>query len=353
VIEKDDFPEDVYNFSGDSMKTCRSLISVLICSLIVFYIPSLVQTAEAAPTTFKVKKRFLYIQPGQTVFSIVKVLYPEQKEKWPEIIKKIVKKNSHAFKNKQATGIIVGQRIELPSLRSKIKAAPVQALAVFKEPEAVGQVVISRGKTFSMSSKNIRRDLDVGSEIYVGDRLFTGVKGYLRLNMIDDAKIDLRCNSEMLIEDYRLLRAGNRSIIYLLKGSLRKITGSIGKFADDVYEMKTPLSTVGVRGTDYALRVLQAYGCDGSVDVNSKGLFVKVNKGSVDVKNKKDLVTLNVGDAVHVTDEDKKPQQIRVGDGVFDAAKEKVKDAEVEIEEDDDSSWLWWLLGIIAIAAAV
>jgi len=62
---------------------------------------------------------------------------------------------------------------------------------------------------------------------------------------------------------------------------------------------------------------------------------------------------LNVGDAVHVTDEDKKPQQIRVGDGVFDAAKEKVKDAEVEIEEDDDSSWLWWLLGIIAIAAAV
>ncbi len=322
------------------MRIYRSLISVLICSLITFYIPSVIQTAEAAPTTFKVKKRFLYIQPGQTIFSIVKVLYPDQKDKWPEIIRKIVKKNPHAFENKQATRIIVGQRIELLSLSSKVK--PVQAVAVYTGPEAVGQVMISRGKTFSISTKDKRHDLKVGSEIYVGDRLYTGMEGYLRLNMIDDAKIDLRCNSEMIIEDYRLLRAGNRSIIYLLKGSLRKITGSIGKFADDVYEMKTPMSTVGVRGTDYALRVLQAYGCDGSVDVNSKGLFVKVNQGSIDLKNKSGSVALNAGDAAHVTGDDKKPQPIQVGDGVFDAAK----------EGDEDSSWWWWLLGIIVIAAA-
>jgi len=324
------------------MKIYRSLVSVLICSLIIFYIPSVIKTAEAVSTTFNVKKRFLYIQPGQTIFSIVKVLYPEKKDKWREIIKKIVKKNPNAFKNKQATGIIVGQRIELPSLNSKIN--PMQVVAVYTGPEAVGQVLVSRGKTFSISSKNERRDLDVGSEIHVGDRLFTGIKGYLRLNMIDDAKIDLRCNSEMLIEDYRLLRAGNRSIIYLLKGSLRKITGTIGKFADDVYEMKTPMSTVGVRGTDYALRVLQAYGCDGSVDVNSKGLFVKVNKGSIDLKNKTGSVALNVGDAAHVTGDDAKPQSIQVSDGVFEEAKEKA---------DDGISWWQWLLGVIVIAAAV
>jgi hypothetical protein len=330
------------------MKIYRLLASILICSLIVFYVPSVIQTVEAAQSAFKAKKRFLYIQPGQTVFSIVKVLYPGQREKWPEIIKKIVKKNPHAFEKKQATRIIVGQRIELPSLKSKVKL--VQAVAVYKGPEAVGQVVVSRGKTFSISEKNKRHALDVGSEIFVGDRLFTGVKGYLRLNMIDDAKIDLRCNSEMLIEDYRLMRAGNRSIIYLLKGSLRKVTGTIGKFADDVYEMKTPLSTVGVRGTDYALRVLQAHGCDGSVDVNSNGLFVKVNKGSIDLKNKKNQVALNVGDAMHVAEKDKKPQAIKVGEGVFDAAKVKPK---VEEPKEEETSWWWWLLGIVAIAAAV
>ena len=300
-----------------------------------------VNAAVSASNTFKVQKRFLYIQPGQTVFSIVKVLYPNKKNKWSNIIKQIVKKNPHAFENREATRIIVGQRIELPALDSKIK--PVSTAVLYKGAEAVGQIVEARGKRFAISAKSIKRDLDIGGEVYVGDRIYTGVNGFLRVSMIDEAKIDLRCNSEMVIEDYRLMRAGNRSIIYLIKGSLRKITGSIGKFADDVYEMKTPMSTVGVRGTDYALRVLQSHGCDGSLDVNSKGLFVKVNSGAVDLKNKSGSVGLNKGDAAHVSGDDQSPQSIKVSDGVFDKAKE---------EKDEETSWWWWLLGIIVIAAA-
>jgi len=327
------------------MKVQRvTLFFIYALMFMVINIPFSLNTAEAAvsaSTTFKVQKRFLYIQPGQTVFSIVKVLYPNKKEKWPSIIKQIVKKNPHAFENREATRIIVGQRIELPALESKIK--PVTTAVLYKGVEAVGQIVEARGKRFAISDKNENRDLDIGSEVYVGDHIYTGVNGFVRLSMIDEAKIDLRCNSEMVIEDYRLMRAGNRSIIYLIKGSLRKITGSIGKFADDVYEMKTPISTVGVRGTDYALRVLQAHGCDGSLDVNSKGLFVKVNSGAIDLKNKSGSVGLNEGDAAHVTGDDKSPQAISVNDGVFDKASE---------EKDDETSWWWWLLGIIVIAAA-
>ena len=302
---------------------------------------NIAKAAASSTNTFKVQKRFLYIQPGQTIFSIVKVLYPNKKEKWASIIKQIVKKNPHAFENREATRIIVGQRIELPSLDSKI--IPVSTAVLYKGAEAVGQIVEVRGKRFALSAKGKKRDLDTGGEVFVGDHIYTGVDGFLRLSMIDEAKIDLRCNSEMVIEDYRLMRAGNRSIIYLIKGSLRKITGSIGKFADDVYEMKTPISTVGVRGTDYALRVLQSHGCDGSVDVNSKGLFVKVNSGAIDLKNKSGSVGLNEGDAAHVTGDDKTPQSISVNDGVFDKANE---------DKDDGASWWWWLLGIIAIAAA-
>jgi hypothetical protein len=213
---------------------------------------------------------------------------------------------------------------------------------VYKGPEAVGQVINTRGKTFAISPKNTKRDLDIGSEIFVGDRLYTGVKGFLRLHMIDDAKIDLRCNSEMLVEDYQLLRAGNRSVIYLLKGSLRKITGSVGKVANDIYEMKTPMATVGVRGTDYAIRVLQSYGCDGSLDVNSDGMFVKVNAGGIDLSNNNGSLAMNQGDAAHLDSIDGDPQNIKVGDGVFDAAS----------EEDEESSWWWWLLGILVIVAA-
>ncbi len=313
----------------------KLVICFLGCFFFGLLMPLSTQAATKSPArTFKVEKRFLYIQPGQTVFSIVKVLYPDQKKRWPAIIQEILKKNPHAFERGDITRIKVGERIELPALASNLITA--QAI-VYKGVEAVGQVTQARGKAFAISLKKKRRDLEVGSEVFVGDRLFTGVDGFLRLSMIDEAKIDLRCNSEMRIEDYQLLRAGNRSVIYLIKGSLRKITGSIGKVAKDVYEMRTPMATVGVRGTDYALRVMQSYGCDGSLDVNHNGLFVKVNSGAIDLKNAAGSVALNAGDAALVDGKNASAKAIDADDGIFDAVAE---------------SWYWWLLGILAIAAA-
>ena len=274
---------------------------------------------------FNAQKRYLYVQPGQSIFSIVKVLYPKDKEQWPYIIKSVVKKNPHAFIGADATKIQAGERIELPAISSSFKSRPSGKVVAFKKIQAVGQVIKNRGKTFVISNKNKKRDLDIGSEIFVGDRVFTGVKGFIRLNMIDEAKIDLRCNSEMLIEDYQLLRGGNRSVIYLIKGSVKKITGTIGKMADDVYEMKTPLATVGVRGTEYAIRVLQQHGCDGSLDVNSKGLFVKVKRGGIDLQSKKEELALNQGEAAHMADKESHLKNIEASDGVFDSAQDDKK----------------------------
>lgn len=280
----------------------------------------------AADGKFNTQKRYLYVQQGQSVFSIVQVLYPGQQKHWPAIIKKIVKKNPHAFIGADATKIQAGERILLPAYSSTIKPVAKTAKAlVYKGPRSVGQVINKRGKTFVLTKNKKRRSLDVGSEVFVGDRVFTGVKGFIRLSMIDDAKIDLRCNSEMLIEDYRLLRGGNRSVLHLIKGSVRKITGSIGKVADDIYEMHTPLATVGVRGTEYAIRVLQSHGCDGSLDVNSKGLFVKVNKGAVDIKSNSQKVALNKGDAAHMKDKGSTLKGIEAREGVFDKVDEEKK----------------------------
>ncbi|RDH81239.1 MAG: hypothetical protein DIZ80_14130 [endosymbiont of Galathealinum brachiosum] len=290
---------------------------LLLCLLLSFNV--------SASGKFNTQKRYLYVQPGQSIFSIVKVLYPGQQDQWGKIIKKVVRVNPHAFIGADATKIQVGERIELPATSSGFKSPSVNKPVAFKRIQAVGQVIKNRGKTFVISNKNKKRDLDIGSEIFVGDRVFTGVKGFIRLNMIDEAKIDLRCNSEMLIEDYQLLRGGNRSVIYLIKGSVKKITGTIGKMADDIYEMHTPLATVGVRGTEYAIRVLQQYGCDGSLDVNSKGLFVKVNRGAIDLKSKKEKLALNVGEAAHLANVQSDLKNIEVTSGIFGKANEDDK----------------------------
>lgn len=307
------------------------LIRGFVLLLLLAVNPSL---ALAESNDFKVEKRFLYVQPGQTVFSIVKVLYPDQKKRWPAITQEILKTNPEAFRSGDISKIRIGARIELPLMGSSF----INNAMLYSGVESVGQVTEAHGKTFAISSKKKKRNLVIGSEIFVGDRLFTGIDGYLRLSMIDDAKIDLRCNSEMLIEDYRLMRAGNRSVLYLLKGSLRKITGSIGKMANDVYEMRTPMATVGVRGTEYALRVMQSYGCDGSVDVGTDGLFVRVDVGVVDLKNDSGLHSLTAGNAAIIKSNSIGPFAIEVDDSVFGF---------------DQNSWYWWLLGLLLIAAAL
>jgi len=315
-------------------------------SLWGIFILCLLLSFNAAAAKFNAQKRYLYIQPGQSVFSIVKVLYPNQQDQWPQIIKKVVKVNPHAFVDGNPIKIKAGQRIELPAYRSKSTAAVYQK-PVVKKIHSVGQVIKQRGKTFTISRKNkgkkIKTNLDVGSEIFVGDRVFTGVNGFIRLNMIDDAKIDLRCNSEMLIEDYQLLRGGNRSVIHLIKGSVKKMTGSIGKMAEDIYEMHTPLATVGVRGTEYAIRVLQQHGCDGSLDVNSKGLFVKVSRGAIDVQSQKEKREISQGEAAHLANHKSEIKSIKIQDGVFDAVQSEEKQTGLF----GSVSWLLFLVPLI------
>ena len=309
----------------------RAIVHGIVLLFVLAIYPS---SSIASSNEFKVEKRFLYVQPSQTVFSIVKVLYPDQEKRWSAIAQEILKTNPEAFYSGDLSRIRIGARIELPLMGANF----MNNFMLYSGSGAVGQVTEVRGIVFAISTKKKKRDLVKGSEIFVGDRLFTGADGFMRLNMIDDAKIDLRCNSEMLIEDYQLMQTGNRSLLYLIKGSLRKITGTIGKLSNDLYEMRTPMATVGVRGTEYALRVMQSYGCDGTVDVDSDGLFVRVDVGTVNLANNSGLHSLTAGNAAIIKSKSIGPFAIDVDDSVFGF---------------DRDSWYWWLFGLLLIAAAV
>lgn len=320
-------------------------------------------SAVAAPSDtsrFNITKRYLYVQPGQTVGSIVKALYPDDEASWLDIGRRLIIANPHAFENGNVNKMIVGSRIEIPRLETY--AAPDKLIRL----EVIGNVKQKRGTIFAIDINKQRRELKVNSSVYVGDRLFTGADGFMHLKMIDDARIDLRCNSEMVIDNYKMVRDGNASVIRLLKGSLHKVTGKIGKNITDRYEMRTPVATVGVRGTEYSLRVLQSHGCDGSVDVNTDGMFVKVDKGEIDLSNSAGDTSLEPGAALLVASNTAKPTAVAVKEGVFDAVKPKpiekvpppiVKPPEIvpppaqPAETEKDTSWWWIVLGVLVIAA--
>ncbi len=91
------------------------------------------------------------------------------------------------------------------------------------------------------------------------------------------------------IADYRyngLEDGSEQSIMELLKGGFRTITGAIGHKNKQNYKIRTSVATIGIRGTHYSLMLCQQASCnnktDGEVD---DGLYGGVADGSIIIEN--------------------------------------------------------------------
>lgn len=308
-----------------------------------------------ADSQFQTDIRYLHVQKGQTLHNIVKRLYPKNVKNWSEITKDIVRMNPHAFVNKDPTRMKAGVRLSLP----------LKVLANTKPRKQVGVVSEMSGSVIAVNQKRVSRKLGEGYPVYLGDKVITGETGKVRLKMIDDAILDLRCYSIMVIEAYALNTSKSTSILNLLQGSLKKVTGKIGKFTNDVYQLRTPVANIGVRGTEYALRVFQSKGCGGTVDTDN-GLYLEVIKGLVDVHNEAGEEVVAKGEVAYVPLPKAKPVKIKAKPGVLKPVEvkpveetvitqpvEKVEVVDVKQDEEESSNVWWWLLGVVAVALLI
>ena len=224
--------------------------------LVLLLVISISPVTFAADEAFTADVRYLHVQQGQTLHNILRRLYPKRVDEWPQITREIVRQNPHAFINGDPKRMRADVRLKLPQ-RSVVRAVPANPPIV----KHVGDVAEVSGRVIAVGKTRVSRKLNQGDPVYIGDKVITGEDGHVRLHMVDQAILDLRCFSIMVIEDYVINSANRRSILNLLQGNLRKVTGKIGKASEDVYELKTPVASVGVRGTEYAVRVFQSRGC--------------------------------------------------------------------------------------------
>lgn len=311
--------------------------------LIFLFIVGLAPTVSQAKETYNADIRYLHVQKGQTLHNIVKRLYPKRVKEWPKLTKDIVKKNPHAFVHNDPTRMKAGVRLKLPQ---SVKIRQVPAKIVKKQQ--VGVVAESNGSVIAVDKRKVSRKLLKNSPVYLGDKVITGENGYVRLRMIDDAVLDLRCFSIMVIEEYALNATNRKSILNLLQGSLKKVTGKIGKMTEDIYELRTPLASVGVRGTEYALRVFQSKGCGGTIDADD-GFYLEVIKGLVDVHNEAGKEVYAKGETAYVALPKTAPKKVKIKPGVL---KPVVKIVEKPEEESSSSGW-WWFLGVVAVVLLI
>lgn len=172
----------------------------------------------------------------------------------------------------------------------------------------VGQVLFVYGSAWSQSAASAPIELRKGAAVAEGDRITTGSNGRLQIRMDDGALVILRPSSELVIEQYRYspgAQTGSaatqtpRSVMSLVRGGLRAITGTLGKANPEAYEMQTAVATIGIRGTDYAA-LYCAEDC-GDPDI-APGLYVGVAEGLVFVRNSAGQVDLAPGEHAFVRD---------------------------------------------------
>lgn len=181
--------------------------------------------------------------------------------------------------------------------------------------EKAAIVIVSTGDFYAVNKAQSKRKLQRRSEIYVGDTLITGNDGRSQVRFIDGAIISLRPDTKLRIDDYRY--SGNKknenSVMTLIKGGFRTITGAIGK---EHYKVNSRMATIGIRGTHY------------EAVIQNEQMYVALWHGGVTISNDAGQVDLGLGadyNFAHVQSNNSQPT------GMLDAPEVITNDSQPQI----------------------
>ncbi|MEX1168126.1 MAG: FecR domain-containing protein [Hydrogenophaga sp.] len=109
-----------------------------------------------------------------------------------------------------------------------------------------------QGETWVGSAAD-RRPAVSGEGVQASQRISTGKTGAATLTLKDGTVLTMGPNSTMDLSAFEFnatTQEGNL-LLDLLQGSVRVVTGLLGKANPEKFKVKTPTSVVGVRGTDF------------------------------------------------------------------------------------------------------
>ena len=121
--------------------------------------------------------------------------------------------------------------------------------------ELAGRVIMVRGEAQAISASGEVRSLKRRDSVYVSDTLRTGEDSRVQVRFVDNALLALKANSELRINTYEMNaeQTGGTILMELVEGGFRTLTGTIGKGNQSDYEVRTPVASIGIRGTLYSL----------------------------------------------------------------------------------------------------
>lgn len=151
----------------------------------------------------------------------------------------------------------VGGKIVGGVVRLQIGTLVVLALALgtglhaAAQTQSIGKAVGVENTVWGSVSGDQKRII-LGNDVYENERVQTNESSNAHLNFLDDTKLSVGPESNIVLDRFVYDPNGGagKVVLQLGRGSFRFITGNQDKSS---YQIKTPVATIGVRGTIFSV----------------------------------------------------------------------------------------------------
>jgi len=334
------------------------LIKTLLFSLILAFASYALFQPKAGAETIELlpsSRVVLQITDGMRLDELVRRAYPDEQDLWPRIKQKLIETNPTAFMP-NSERLISGRRIKL------VRVQRIYDQQELKSRNLAGFVSALTGEASAQDANGLEHPLQIRSAIYESDRLETKMNASLQVSLIDGAEVFLKQNSVLKISEYVATDDYGKessSVLDLLRGGLRTITGAIGASSDANYQLETGLGTIGIRGTEYVIKLCKQDDCSVNVsrqDPDAK-LHAVVLKGAITLTTDEDAQIVLAGEYATATSAALMIEPTKsLPPGFLDAAEahgfeKTIPPRELEQDGENESSsnaWLW-VVGILLL----
>ena len=119
--------------------------------------------------------------------------------------------------------------------------------------DSIGITVASRGEV-EVVSQGESRPLGQGDFVAENDEIIVGDRSFTVIQFVDGAKMSLRPDSSLLVEQYRFAGgADDVATLFLRAGGMRVNLGAISSNAPKAYRIRTPSGLMMINGPEGSL----------------------------------------------------------------------------------------------------
>lgn len=147
---------------------------------------------------------------------------------------------------------------------------------------SIGNIAAMKGVA-QLKRSNSLVDAKMGMEILEGDEVVTQAKTRVQVLLKDNTVVTIGANSTFSFKEFSMKQNEEKVSMEAKRGFFRSVTGEIGKIAPERFKVKTASATIGIRGTDFSVEILEdkeLIKCySGMITVRFKGGYKEIPAG--------------------------------------------------------------------------